>query len=551
MLTHLKVRDLVLIEELDLPLSAGLNVLTGETGAGKSLVAAAVHLLLGRKAGSDVVRRGAEIAEVEGIFDVSDEPGVRARLAEAGLPDGNDLLVRRVIPAEGRQRCFVNGRLASLALLAELAGGLASFASQHEHHHLLDPARQLDMLDAFGGLGEDVSAMARAAAAAAEAKARRADLRERESDRESRLDYLSFQLEEIDALSPGPDEIESIGRELDRLRHLEQLHAAAHQAAEELYEADGSVYERLSAHARAIEKAARHDEALAEDARALEEAADLAGDAARRLADYAARAEADPEHQDELTARHEALGKLVRKHGTDLPGVLARRDEIESEVRELSRYEAALSEAEAAVEKARERARACAARLTGQRRKAARRLEKAARAELGDLAFGDAKFAIRIDPVEGEPGPTGADAAEFLVSLNPGEGAHALRKVASGGELSRLMLGLRRALAGVGPVGTYVFDEVDAGIGGAVASAVGRKLAEVAEHHQVVCVTHLPQIAGLAGTHYSVRKRTADGRTFTEVRRLDDGERVEEIARMLGGEKLTGKTMAAARELLG
>jgi len=550
MLVHLRVHDLVLIDDLDLPLSPGFNVLTGETGAGKSLVATAIHLLLGRRSSPDIVRRGAAEAKVEGLFDISDEAGVRARLIDAGSEAGDELLIRRVIPAEGRQRCFVNGRLASLALLADLAEGLASFASQHEHLTLLEPARQLALVDAFGDLGERVAAMGRLHAAAVAAKNRHEGLLGRERDRAQRLDYLSYQVREIEALAPRPGEIEELEREAGRLRHQELLLDTSRRAADELYESDGSLYERLSTMAKDLDRAAEHDPALAGESSRLHEAAEIAEDTARRLADYAASAQADPDRLSEVEDRRNALLDLTKKHGMDLADLVDHAAAMRAEAAELSRWEEAVEEARAALGAARDTAAKHAAALSSARRRAGRKLAKAVAVELSDLSLGGGTFEVAIEQADGDPGPTGADRAEFLVALNPGEGTHALRQVASGGELSRLMLGLRRAVSGVGPVGTYVFDEVDSGIGGAVASAVGRKLAEVAAHHQVICVTHLPQIAGRADTHLLVAKGSQKGRTFTEVRRLNDDERVQEVARMLGGETLTDKTKAAARELL-
>jgi len=550
MLVHLRVRDLVLIDDLDLPLAAGFTVMTGETGAGKSLVATAIHLLLGRKSSPDIVRLGAAEACVEGLFDISDEAGVRARLIDAGYEADDELLIRRIVPAEGRQRCFVNGRLASLALLADLAEGLASFASQHEHLTLLEPARQLALVDAFGDLGERVGKMGKLHTAAVEAKKRYEDLLAKERDRAQRLDYLSYQVKEIEELAPRAGEIEELEREAGRLRHQELLLGTSREAADELYESDGSVCERLSSMARDLDRAAEHDPALAAESSRLAEAAEITEDAARRLADYAARAEADPERLEEIEDRRSALLDLTKKHGMDLAELVPYAEATREEVDELSRYEEAVEEARNALAAARASAARHASGLSAARRRAASKLAKAVAAELADLSLGAGTFEVALSPVDGDPGPTGADRAEFLVALNPGEGTHPLRQVASGGELSRLMLGLRRAVTGVGPVGTYVFDEVDSGIGGAVASAVGRKLLEVAEHHQVVCVTHLPQIAGRADTHLLVVKGSQKGRTLTEVRRLNEEERVQEVARMLGGETLTEKTRAAARELL-
>ncbi len=550
MLVEFRVRDLVLIEDLSLALAPGLNVLTGETGAGKSLVAQAVGLLLGRKAEPDIVRRGAEAAEVEGLFDVSDEPAVKESLAHAGLPAGDELLVRRIVPAEGRQRCFLNGRLASLPLLSEIAHHLASFAGQHEHLSLLEPARQRDLLDARGALEGRRAEMSRLAAAATAAAARLEGLRAKDRDRAARLDYLSYQLKEIEDLSPAPDELESLAREAERLRHLAFLVETARRAVDGLYEGEGAAYERLSGLARDLERAAQHDPSLAAPARAIADAAAAVEETARSLAGYGAEEEDAPGRLETVEARRAALEALTRKHGLPLPEVLRRKDEIAAEVADLGRYEEALAEAESALAAAREAARSCAEALSESRRRAASSLSAAVTAECRDLAMAGASFKVQVAREEGEPGPAGFDAVEFLVALNPGEGAHPLRRVASGGELSRLMLAVRQALSGVGPKGTYVFDEVDAGVGGAQAALVGRKLRDVGRHHQVICITHLPQIAGLADTHFAVRKKVEGGRTQTSVLSLRADERVEEIARMIGGETVSDRTRAAARDLM-
>ncbi len=550
MLVHLKVRDLVLIEELDLPLAAGFNVLTGETGAGKSLVATAVGLLLGRKGSSDVVRRGAREAEVEGLFDISDEPQVRAVLEEAGLPVSDELLIRRVLPAAGRQRSFVNGRLASLAVLSELSRDLASFVGQHEHLSLLDPARQLELVDAFGGLSGEVARMALLHNASTAAADRHRKLREQGRDRAKRIDYLAFQVREIDDLAPEPDEIDTLGREVVRQKHLEDLLGAARRAADGLYEMDDSICERLIAHAREIERAARHDESLTPEAECLLAAAAEVEEAARRLSAYGEGMEPDPDRLDRAIERMEVLKTLERKHGMDLAAVLGHRNVLAAELDDLSHFEEALDEARAELDRRAALARKQATKLTIAREKAGALLALAVGAELADLKLPDAGFRTDLAPAGDTPGSTGIDKAEFVASLNPGEGAHPLREIASGGELSRIMLAIRRALAGVGPVGTYVFDEVDAGIGGAEAALVGRKLQEVAKHHQVICITHLPQIAGLADAHFRVGKHRKNGRTATTVATLTDTERLEEVARMLSGETPTDRARAAAADLI-
>jgi DNA repair protein RecN (Recombination protein N) len=550
MLVRLRVRDLVLIDELDLELCPGFNVLTGETGAGKSLVVAALDLLLGRRGSSDLVRKGAAEAEVEGVFDIADEPAVRERLAAGGLPVDDELLIRRVLPAEGRHRCHVNGKLASLSVLADLADGLASVMGQHEHHRLLEPASQLELLDGFGGHGPLLERMRLAHDALRRARADHDTLLAREQDRAARLDYIDFQLAEIDDIAPLPGELEDLEREIDLLRHRAELLAAAAGGADELYDRDGSVIERLGAVERSLGEAARHDPRLAEEGAKLAEAAALVEDVSRQLSGYGAGVDADPARLEDLDERRETLRRLIRKHRTDLTGVIALGAALAAERETLARFEEAVVEAASKLEQRRREVAAVAADLGRARVGAAAKLARAVTRELRDLSFGGAAFEVRVEPLDGEPGAAGGERVEFHTALNPGEGCHPLRKVASGGELSRLMLAIRRALAGVGPVGSFVFDEVDAGIGGAVAAAVGRKLKDVAAHHQVICITHLPQISALADAHFVVLKDVRRGRTVTRVARLDPEQRVEELARMLGGSSVTPAIRDAARELL-
>jgi DNA repair protein RecN (Recombination protein N) len=549
MLSSLRVRDLVLIDELDLVLSPTFNVLTGETGAGKSLVATAVDLLLGRRGSQELVRRGREEAEVEGLFDISDEPDIKGRLFEAGLPVDDELLIRRVIPAKGKHKCYVNGRLSSLGVLSQLAEGLAKMTSQHEQHSLSDPASRLSLLDGFGKLSPITDDMSRLFDELEEARAALDALNSRERDRASRLDYLKFQSEEIDRVSPQPSELADIETELSKLKALDLLKSVTSQAQEVLYDGDEAVFEKLSSMSSALKDAAQRDETLLTSAETLADAAASVEDIARFLSKYERSLEADPDKLAELDERRETLSLLCRKHGTDIDGLIAMKAEFAEEIATLEGFEEARGEAEKKLAHCQERAHTVATKLSKERKKTGKTLAAAVIKELGDLMFAKAGFEVEIDS-ERPLSRTGKDMVEFLAALNPGEGAHPIQKTASGGELSRLMLAVKRALAGVGPVGTYIFDEVDAGIGGPTASAVGRKLKEVSLCHQVICITHLPQIAGMADAHFFVSKKQEQGRTATAISRLNDAERVEELSRMLGGDKVTDKTRAAARELL-
>jgi DNA repair protein RecN (Recombination protein N) len=550
MLLQLKVSDLVLIDSLDLELHSGFNVLTGETGAGKSLVATAIDLVLGRRARGELVRKGREEAEVEALFDISDEPRVQERLEQGGLPVSNELLVRRVISVGGRHRCYVNGRLSSLSVLGELADGLASVMGQHEQHALLEPSSQLALLDGFGGLDQSTRTMEGLFDDLHESRRSLTQLRDKEKDRARQLDFLSFQLDEIERIDPRPDELATLEIDIERLRHRELIDQASQQARSALYEDDDSVFERLARVATALEQAGRYDAASAAAAQQVREAAALVEEAARECA---ARLREDEEESGRLEAledRRDELRMLMRKHGADLPQLIALAQSMRGEIAVLRDYETAFEQADKRVEQCHRLAVEHAQKLSALRRASAIELGRVVCAELSDLHFATAKFEVAVDSHEREPQRSGMDKVEFLVAFNKGEGTSPLRRVASGGELSRLMLAIKRALSGVGPVGTYVFDEVDTGIGGPTAAAVGRKLREVAGHHQVLCITHLPQIAGMADAHFFVAKAEVEGRTTSRVERLEKTRRVEEIARMLGGEKVTAATRKAATELL-
>ena len=550
MLAHLRVRDLVLIDVLDIDLSPKFNVLTGETGAGKSLVATAVDLLLGRRAAGEMVRRGCEEAEVEGIFDITDEPEVKTRLENAGLPEEDELLIRRVIPAKGRHKCYVNGRLASLGLLSHLAEGLARVTSQHEQLTLSEPQSRLTILDGFGGLFDIAQEMSDRFEAFTDAETSLKSLQEKERDRAGRLDYLKYQLDEINRIAPTSGELEVIEQDVAKLKHQAQLSETSIRAIDDLYEGNRAAFELITASANALEDMSRHDPALAPCAESLSDAAAVVEDVARTLSRYERTLSADPQQLDELIERQEALKNLTRKHGMPLDDIIEEASKLEAEIATLEAYDVAMSDARQLVDRTRLAALDFAKSLSKKRKQAAKKLSKRVVSELQDLMFNGPDFEVRIESDEKTLGKSGVDQVGFYVALNPGEGAHPIQKTASGGELSRLMLAIKRAVAGVGPVGTYIFDEVDSGIGGPVASAVGRKLKEVAACHQVICITHLPQIAGMADYHLFVSKREENGRTATDIAPLSKTARVEELARMLAGDQVTAKTRAAAKELI-
>jgi DNA repair protein RecN (Recombination protein N) len=564
MLRHLRATNFAILSDVEIELGPGMNVLTGETGAGKSLIVEAVNLLRGGRASADIPRAGADEAVVEATVEVPAD--LRARVASvlegAGLPAaGDEVVIRRVIArakAEGaasngagaRGRCYVNGALTTAARLGELGALLVDLSGQHQHQGLVDPARHLEILDLFGGAVGEGEAMQ-----AAWAELRRRDdvvqaLGGDEREREARVDYLRFQLDELDGAGLQPGEDARIELERTRLAAVDQLQGAARTAEERLYSGDESARDLIAAAAREVERGARTDPALEPVRKQLAEIETLIDDAADQLRSYADKLEGDPERLGWLDERIALLRRLVRKHGGSLDDVIAKTAELRAELAALTGRDASLAEAHAARAAAEAAAVAAAAVLTKLRAKAATRLEKEVGAALAELGMAAARLSVVVEPRPGSPlGPTGADRVEVMLTSNKGEDTRPLAKIASGGELSRIMLALKLALRSADEVATYVFDEVDAGIGGATAQVVGVQIRAVADHRQVLCVTHLPQIAAYADHHFHVEKTEVSGRTETHVRRLAGTARKDELARMLGGHA-TSKAKAHAAELL-
>lgn len=539
MLTHLRVQSLAIIDELEVAFGPGLNVVTGETGAGKSILVAALQLVLGARGRPELVRTGAERAEVEALFDVRADPGAQARAAALGFEADGELLIRRVVEAEGRSRAYVNGRLATNAQLVGLAAGLVDISSQHEHHSLVDPASHVGYLDAYAGIGADVERLAAAWRAWKEVADQLEALLARV--REDRGDLVRFQLSELErAVVTAEDEAEAT-----RLRHAGALGEHCARAEARLYTGDGAVTAALARVEAELEAALRLDPGLGPLVEQIRGAATELEDAARTLGRYTRSVRVDPARLAELDERLHEQKRLRRKFGDDLE--LA-RTRLRAELAELDGAQDRVGELEAVRQARWSEVERGARHLSERRRAEARRLGDAITAELSSLGMGEARVDVAV--ADAGLGATGVDRVEFLIATNRGEDPRPLRKVASGGELSRALLAVKRVLASLGPVGVYVFDEVDTGVGGAVADVIGAKLAEVARHHQVLCVTHLPQIASQGDRHFHVAKEVAGDRTRSRIRRLEAAERVEEIARMLGGARVTEATRQAARELL-
>ena len=567
MLTTLRITGFAVVDQVEVRFGTGLNVLTGETGAGKSLLVGALHLVLGGRMSADVLREGADEASVEALFELPVGHPALARLEAAGLPAGDpagdglaELLVRRVVTRAGRGRVFVNGALCTVAMLESALRGVVDVTGQHEHVSLLDASTHLDRIDAFAGPGAaGLRERYREAFGALAALVREErELAEDEGERARRADYLAFQLAELDEVDPQPGEDAELERERKVLASAARLGEGARAAGSLVYDGEGSATERIGQALRALQDAAAIDPRLGETVALLRSAAAEAEEAGRFLDRYASGLGSDPERLSAIDERIALLRGLCRKHGGSLEAALSRRDAMRAELSGLTGAEGRREEVARALDERVAEASALAATLGRERRKAAQAFCKTVAGELEGLAMARCRMEVAFAPPAGalevrgcRLGSDGAESAELLLAPNPGEPARPLGRVASGGELSRVLLAVKRALSRADPVSSYVFDEVDAGIGGAVAEAVGRALADVARDRQVICVTHLPQVAAFADRHARVEKRVTAGRTTTGVVPLSsEEERRAEVARMLAGHTVTASALEHAAALI-
>jgi DNA repair protein RecN (Recombination protein N) len=553
-LTHLRISGFALIDELELELGPGLTVITGETGAGKSIVVEAMGLLRGARAGADVIRVGRDEARVEALIALPAGGPARARLEaegragdDASEPDA-PLLVRRVISRQGRGRAHLGGSLATAGDLAKHVARLIDIASQHDQQSLTDPESQLAILDAFAENGDLRAEMAEAHAARELAgsalEAFSADAR----TRAEREDLLRFQLGELDAARPVAGEDDELRALRERLKGAERFFAVTSGGEETLYAADGAVTERLAAVAQELAPLAALDPTLAPLRERLQGAQAVVEDVARDLGKYARGIRSDPARLAETEERLFLLQRLCRKHGGTVADLVAKREAFARDLAEIGSFDDALAARKDVAERAEARALAAAAALSASRRKAAAGLEKKVAATLQELGFATAGLPIAVEARE--LGASGSDRVRFLFAPNPGDPPRPLAKIASGGELSRVMLAVKQALARTDQVLTYVFDEVDAGLGGGAADIVGRKLKKIAAERQVIVITHLPQVAAFADAHVRVTKTAERGRTRVAIEVLTKDERAGELARMLGGAKPSAEATAHAVEML-
>ena len=564
MLKELSIRNFAIIDDLQIDFSDGLTILSGETGAGKSIILNAVNLLLGSRASADMVRSGSETAELEALFEITGSSRVARMMAQHGYDASEGLLVRRIISRKDSNRVYINGRIATIQLLNAITENLASISGQHAHQLLLKEEQHLLVLDQFGGhipLREEARACFLKMLPLLEKLKALIATKERQAEQ---IELLEFQQKEITAANPAAGEDQALEQERVRLKNAEELYQTVYNSIESLYSAPGSVLEKLVAVKKDLEKISQIDRQLNSKTKSLTDTTYQIEDLIEGLRNYQNSIQMDDKHLEAVEERLDTLNKLKRKYGGSLEAVFEKLESIQQDLEGVENISERIEETETQINTLHSQLKDLVLRLSRKRKKTASGFAKKVIEQLATLRMSKTNFDVQLLPTaaseNADPHLTaekwliteaGIDRATFLIAPNVGETLKPLASIASGGELSRVILALKALLARTDSVETVVFDEVDAGIGGGVAEVVGKKLADLAAHHQVICITHLPQIAKFADQHFCISKHVSDGRTRTSINLLNDDERFKEIARMLGGEKITQTTLAHAREMLG
>lgn len=563
MLKELSIRNFAIIDDLQICFSEGLTILSGETGAGKSIILNAVNLLLGSRASADLVRTGAQNAELEALFQITGSSRVANIMAEHGYEPSDGLLVRRIISRSDMNRVYINGRMATIQLLNAITENLASISGQHVHQLLLKEEQHLLILDQFGGLmplREEVSAYFHQMLPFLEKLKELNTIKERQVEQ---IELLEFQLKEITAANPAWGEDKALEQERVRLKNAEELYQVVYNSIESLYSAPGSVIEKLVDVKKNLDKISQIDPQLKSKTAKLSDTTYQIEDLIEGLRSYLNSIQMDEKQIDAVEERLDTLNKLKRKYGGSIEAVFDKLKSIEQDLANVENIADSIRDTETQISELHSKLKDRALNLSRKRKKTADRFAKKVIDQLATLMMSKTEFkaSLQVMAADGKTNQyltannhiiteTGIDRATFLIAPNIGEALKPLASIASGGELSRVVLALKALLVKTDSVETVVFDEVDAGIGGGVAEVVGKKLADLAAHHQVICITHLPQIAKFGDQHYSISKHVTKGRTRTSISLLGDKDRYKEIARMLGGEKITQATLEHAREML-
>ncbi len=563
MLKELSIRNFAIIDDLQIRFSEGLTILSGETGAGKSIILNAVNLLLGSRASADLVRTGAQNAELEALFQITGSSRVANIMAEHGYEPSDGLLVRRIISRSDMNRVYINGRMATIQLLNAITENLASISGQHVHQLLLKEEQHLLILDQFGGLmplREEVSAYFHQMLPFLEKLKELNTIKERQVEQ---IELLEFQLKEITAANPAWGEDKALEQERVRLKNAEELYQVVYNSIESLYSAPGSVIEKLVDVKKNLDKISQIDPQLKSKTAKLSDTTYQIEDLIEGLRSYLNSIQMDEKQIDAVEERLDTLNKLKRKYGGSIEVVFDKLKSIEQDLANVENIADSIRDTETQISGLHSKLKDRALNLSRRRKKTADKFAKKVIDQLATLMMSKTEFkaSLQVMAADGKTNQyltanshiiteTGIDRATFLIAPNIGEALKPLASIASGGELSRVVLALKALLVKTDSVETVVFDEVDAGIGGGVAEVVGKKLADLAAHHQVICITHLPQIAKFGDQHYSISKHVTKGRTRTSISLLSDKDRYKEIARMLGGEKITQATLEHAREML-
>ncbi|MGB2869072.1 MAG: DNA repair protein RecN [Bacteroidota bacterium] len=572
MLKSLAIKNYALIESIEVSFERGLNILTGETGAGKSIIIDALSLVLGERASSDEVRRGVEKAVVEGVFGLSDSEKAKTLLQENGIEAEQDLILRREVSSKGQSRCFINDSPVQLSLLKAVGDLLVDLHGQHEHQSLLRAETHLDLLDDFGGLGGLRSEYSESYNRLSLIFHDLDELRRKELELKERRDLYEFQIKEIDALSPQAGEEESLSGELKILENSESLFEATSMLYQLLYEGENAAYDLLVKARNQLQDLATIDKSFEDPQKECATAAVIIDELTKFIQKYNSKIEFNPERLEQIRDRLGNLALLKKKYGGSVDAIIQHRERIGREFAIAENFESELQKLQDLIEAERKRCSSAAQRLSAKRRELVGKISKLVVAELAKLGIPNAQFDVALENRQAgksngaraseniyvtfgrealEATPAGVDFVEFLLSTNTGEELKPLVRVASGGEVSRIMLALKTILAKSERLPLLVFDEIDVGISGRIAQAVGRSLKNLSGFHQIVAITHVPQIAGLADCHFVVEKVERKDRTSTSLRKLGLKDRVEEVAKLMSGAEVTEAGLEGARELMG
>ena len=552
MLKHIRIRNFAIIDHIDIEFHAGMTALTGETGAGKSILLGALGLMLGDRADSDNVRAGSSKSEISAEFDISKLEHIKHWLQEKGLDAENDCLLRRRLSEDGRSRAFINSTSVPLQDLRELGEMLVDIHGQHEHQSLMRSDMQRQLLDDYGQHKTMLSELKTLYAQWKKISGEFQQLQDDSKNRSDRLDLLRYQVGELDALAPVENEYTALNEEHQRLANVDKLSASSQQALMALYDADdGTIYSQLSQQIHTLESASETDQQLAPATNMLNEALVQIEETASLLRDYLSSLENNPQRFSEVESRLGSMHDLARKHRVEPDQVFVVHQQLQQELKNLDHADENLALLEKQTAELKKAYLAVATKLSKSRNQFALSLNKEISKAMQTLGMGGGKFEILVKTdAQAKYSAQGLDDIEFTVSANAGQACKPLAKVASGGELSRISLAIQMITAKQGRISTLIFDEVDSGVGGGIAEIVGRHLRLLGNDRQVFCITHLPQVASQAHQHLRVLKQVQDKQTHTQIQTLDEQERIEEISRMLGGIEITKQTRAHAREML-